>query len=84
MDSIDPTPDCEELDHRECHELCVSDPVHAGFRYGHSENEICHFRFQHQFEINEPASYMDKKFFSAHVNFETAQTLNSELNHNSA
>lgn len=41
--------------------------------------EICDFRFEHQFETESPEKYMGKRFFSAHVGHETASKIGGEL-----
>lgn len=41
--------------------------------------DICHFRFQPQFDQAPRESYIDKRLFCAHITFETAMTLDAEL-----
>lgn len=41
--------------------------------------DICDFRFDNQFDLADPADFMNKKFFSAHVGIETALRLDSDL-----
>lgn len=41
--------------------------------------EVCDFRFEGQFDNADPAQYMEKKFFSAHIGHESACKLGGEL-----